>query len=241
MVVMENVSRPLIALLVASVAFLAVWMVALKPSSGGSGGSGSGGSSAYQSAIAKAHQAVATSDAASAAHGGTVPGSPAAKPSASQTSRSTPTPSAPTASAPTASTPTVSPAVATHGATKLTTRPAPTAARHAPATPAQRLSTVEQALRTNKVLALLFYNRAAADDRAVKQELASVPTRKTHVVKLAVPLTELAQYTVVTNQVPVSASPTLVLIDRTQHATTIVGFADRFEIAHRVDDALAVK
>ena len=61
------------------------------------------------------------------------------------------------------------------------------------------------------------------------------------VVKLAVPLSELARYPVVTTQVPVSESPTLVLIDRAQQATTIVGFADRFEIAQRVDDALAAK
>jgi hypothetical protein len=45
---------------------------------------------------------------------------------------------------------------------------------------------------------------------------------------------------VVTNQVPVNESPTLVLIDAQRHASTIVGFADRFEIAHRVADALAV-
>jgi hypothetical protein len=227
MVVMDNVSRPLIALLVGSVAFFAVWMVALKPS--GSGSSSSGGSSAYQSAIAKAHAAVATSNGASAAHGGTVAGAP----------RTASTPAGQT-STPAGSTQT--PAVTTHGATKLAIRPAPAATSHAaPATPAQRRNAVEGALRTNKVLALLFYNGAAADDRAIRKELASVPTHKAHVVKFAVPLSELAQYTVVTNQVPVSSSPTLVLIDRVQHATTIVGFADRFEIAQRVDDALTVR
>jgi hypothetical protein len=211
----DHVSRPLIALLVASVAFLAVWMVALKPSSSGS----SGGSNAYQSAIAKAHQAVGTSNAASAAHGGTVGGTATAKTPAAQTS---------------------APAVATGGATKLTIHPAPATSHAAPATPTQRVNSVAHALRTNKVIALLFYNGAAADDRAVRKEFGSVPTRKAHVVKLAVPLSELARYTVVTNQVPVSSSPTLVLVDRRQHATTIVGFADRFEIAQRVDDALAV-
>src|SRR5205823_13532782 len=71
--VMDNVSRPLIALLVGSVAFFAVWMVALKPSSSPSGSSG-GGSSANHSAVAKAHQAVATSNGASVAHGGVIAG-----------------------------------------------------------------------------------------------------------------------------------------------------------------------
>jgi hypothetical protein len=228
MVVMDNVSRPLIALLLGSVAFFALWMIALKPSPSGSGSSGSGGSSAYQSAIAKAHGAVATSNGASVAHGGTVAGGP----------RPPSKPAAQAASPGAAATP----AATTHGASKLTTRPAPVTTPHAAAaTPKQRRHAVEAALRTNKVLALLFYNGAAADDRAVRKELAAVPAHKAHVVTFAVPLSELAQYTVVTNQVPVTSSPTLVLIDRTQHATTIVGFADRFEIAQRVQDALGAR
>ena len=36
------------------------------------------------------------------------------------------------------------------------------------------------------------------------------------------------------------SSPTLVLIDRARQATTIVGFTDRYEIAQRVADTLAV-
>jgi hypothetical protein len=135
----------------------------------------------------------------------------------------------------------VTPATTAHAAAKPRTHATPPVAHQLPATPVARIALVERALRSKKVLALLFYNGAAADDRAVKQELASVPAHKGHVVKLAVPLSELAQYTVVTNQVPVSSSPTLVLIDRTQHASTIVGFADRFEISQRVDDVLVVK
>jgi hypothetical protein len=54
-------------------------------------------------------------------------------------------------------------------------------------------------------------------------------------------VSELARYAVVSNQVPVSFSPTLVLIDRSGQASTIVGFADRFEIAQRVADALATQ
>jgi hypothetical protein len=46
---------------------------------------------------------------------------------------------------------------------------------------------------------------------------------------------------VISNQVNITQSPTLVLVDPAAQATTIVGFADTFEIAQRVDDALAVK
>jgi type IV secretory pathway VirJ component len=228
---MENVSRPLIALLIASVAALAVWMVALKPSSGGSGTS-----AAYQSAIAKARAAVSTSAAAGVAHGGTVATTPNA----------TATPAAAaTAASNAAATPARNPATAaTHPATAATKPAAKGAAgtiRQQPVSPSLRLNAVTRALRANKVVALLFYNGAAADDRALKQELAAVPAHGKQVVKLAVPLSELTRYPVVTNQVPVEVSPTLVLVDGSHHASTIVGFADRFEIAQRVTDALTVK
>jgi hypothetical protein len=211
---MDHVSRPLIALLVGTVAFFAVWLVALKPSSSTSTG-GSPALGGYQSAIDKAHRAVAVSSAAGVAHGGTL--------------ATTPTSTA--AGAPAARTPTSAARPA---------RPAPVTARVSPAT-GRRLSSVQVALRAGKVIALLFYNPAAADDRAVRRELAAVPGHGARVLTLAVPLSELARYTIVTNQVPVDGSPTLVVIDHAHKATTVVGFADRFEIAQRVADALATK
>ncbi len=222
---MGQVSRPLIALLVATVAFFALWIVALKPSS--STTSGSSGLGAYQSAINKAHQAVAVSAAGNAAAAGETTSTPAVT-----TAPATKAPAAPATSAP--------------AATATKTRPVakPVAAVTKPAhaiTAAARLRLVSRALQTHKVLALLFYNPAAVDDNAVKQELAAVPTHRGRVVKLAVPISELSSYTAVTTQVPVNLSPTLVLVDPSGQASTIVGFADRFEIAQRVLDALAVR
>ena len=210
---MDNVSRPLIALLVGTVAFFALWIVALKPSSSTSTGS-KPGVGAYQSAIDKAHQAVTVADNASVAHGGAVAKGP---------SRTT--------------APSTSSVVSKPAAVK----PAKPVATHASKATRHRLDAVSRALVAKRVVALLFYNPAATDDRAVKTELAGVPTRGKRVVKLAVPIGELARYPVVTNQVPVNESPTLVLIDAQRHASSIVGFADRFEIAHRVADALAVQ
>jgi hypothetical protein len=202
MSVMDHVSRPLIGLLVAVVAFFALWLVALKP--GGGSSTGAQSTPALLTAVQKAHQAVTTANAASAAHGGTVATTP---------------------------TSTAAPTTAAKGAPATT---------HVTPSARQRLDVVGRALKANKVVALLFYNPRAADDKAVKAELAVVPVHGGRVVKLAVPLTELARYTVVTNQVPVSVSPTLVLIDPDQQAATIVGFSDRFEIAQRVSDALRV-
>ena len=205
---MANVPRPLIALLVATVAIAALWVVALKPSSS-SNRAGSQGT--YQSAVNKAHQAVAISNSASAAHGGTVGTSPAITPQ-------------PRAAVP----------------PKQVARHVAASPRLSPST-VRRMNVVERALSLHKVIALLFYNPAAADDQAVRRELAAVPGHGGAVVKLAVPLREASRYAGVANQVPVSSSPTLVLIDRRQRATTLVGFADGFELSQRVADALAAR
>lgn len=205
---MDRVSRPLIGLLVATVAVFALWIIALKPSSSSNSSSGGPSTSALQSAIASAHQAVTTSNNAGARDGAPVTTTPATS--------------------------------ATPAATQAQTAAAEATIKLANATN-HRVGVVTAALRAHKVLALLFYNPAATDDLAVKQELKTVPTHGRRVVKLAAPVGELARYAVVSNQIPVSFSPTLVLIDRSGRASTIVGFADRFEIAQRVTDALATR
>jgi hypothetical protein len=210
---MTNVSRPLIALLIGTVAFFAVWIVALKPSPSTSTAGGGPGLGSYQGAINSAHNAVSSSKAAARA---VETASATSTPAVTSTPAATSTP----ATAPTATTPAV--------AASTTAPPARV-----------RLNAVQHALKAHKVVALLFYNPAAADDVAVKHELAAIATHKGAVIKVSVPLTELSRYTTVTNQVQVQYSPTLVLIDRHARATTIVGFTDTFEIANRIDNALA--
>ena len=73
--VMAHVSRPLIALLLATVVFFALWLVALKPGGSSPHSSGSGQAlGRYQADINAAHQAVQTANAAggSASGGGLV-------------------------------------------------------------------------------------------------------------------------------------------------------------------------
>ena len=219
---MDRVSKPLLGVLVATVAVLALWVVALKPSSSSNSPNGSGGGlGQFQSAINKAHQAVQTSNAANARAGGDV------------TTTSSRLTSAP---------PSVKAAPATGGASAVhRSSSAKPAAASTPATAAARFGTVKAALDAHKAVALLFYNPPAADDQAVKQELAAVPTHSGRVVKLAIPLNELPSYTAVTQQVPVNVSPTLVVIARNGRAGEIVGFADKVEITQRVADALATR
>jgi hypothetical protein len=205
---MASLPRPLIGLLLATVAFFAVWTVALKPSKSGSPVSSS--STPAPAATQPKAAAPAHADAASTA-------SPATATShASATSHA--------------------------GATTATkaTPVAKAAVKHS-VTPQQRQSVIENGLNHHKVVAVLFYNPGAADDRAVKKELTEIPTRGGNVVKLAVPLPELTRYPVITNQVEVTESPTLVLIDGQHKADMLTGYLDQLELSQRVSDALAVK
>jgi hypothetical protein len=224
--------------------FFALWTVALKKTLTGGGSHAATGPSApaLQSAINKARglQSVVNSGAARA--GGT------------------PTPSAPprnTKSTPPATTQSAPPAATTPNATAPASAHKPahghaaSAAASAPKSSSatspvvslphsrpSRIAVVSQALKDHKVLALLVYNPAAADDLAVNKELKSIPTLRGKVVKLTVPVGDLGSFSSLLNEVPVNFSPTLVLIDRHRQADEIAGFADTFEIAQRVDAAL---
>jgi hypothetical protein len=215
-------SRSLIALLVGTAAFFALWIVALKPGGSGSAGGKSQGLGAYQSAINQAHQAVQVSAASNAASG----------------NDAAPAPSGGSAAAPSvaAKSATAAPASPTRAAVKPASPAVTKSVR-----PVVQIGTIKHALSAHKVVAMLFFNSAAADDRAVKQELAAVPTHRGRVVKLTIPLSQAAKFTAVTQSVPVNLSPTLVLIAPNGQAGEIVGFSDQFEIAQRVDDALAAK
>ncbi len=231
---MTHVSRPLIGLLLATVVFFALWMVALKPhgSSGSASGSENQGLGQYQTDINAAHKAVQTANGASA-RAGAVPSPPTASPPAP--SRAT-APAGGTAHA----------RVTVPASAKATARPAaaprPVARPAAiPKPAASRLDSVEQALRSHRVLALLFYNPGASDDRAIHQELAGVATHGGRVFKLAIPLSEIGRYTSIIEELPVNLSPTLVLVAPDRQTDEIVGYADPFEISQRIVDALALR
>lgn len=230
---MGNVSRPLIGLLIATVVFFALWLIALKPGSSSTSGAGNQGLGAYQPAINAARNVGKTVTNASAAAAG--------QPPPTGTTHSATQPSSTSASTATAkATRTAKPAHRTRAAIENTSPAGRHAAQSsAPATPAARLKVVSRALTEHKVLALLFYNPSAADDNAVKSELASISTHRGAVVKLEIPLSELPSYTVVISQVPVNFSPTLVIIDRAQQAQEITGFSGSYEIEQRLEQALA--
>jgi cytoskeletal protein RodZ len=225
---MRSLPKPLIGLLLGTVAFFAIWMVALKPHSSASGG----GVGQYQPAINQAHQAVTTSNQANAKLGAPTATTSATTPAA--TTHATTAPAKATAKPVT----TTKAAPTTKAKAAPTTKPTAQSASAAAAAAAQ---TVATAIRAGNVVAILFYNDAAADDRAVKTELAAIPTHGGHVVKVAVPVSQLIQFSSLTRTVDINTAPELVLIDHARQASTLVGYADSVEIAQRIDDALATK
>lgn len=230
---MTQVSRPMQILLLATVLFGAVWFVALRPK--GSSGSGAAAPAAQSApdapgvkglttAIAKAHGAVETANAAGQRAAGNAPAAVSGG-----------------ASVPVASAP-ARPVV--HARTRHVAAPS----RHAAArvhhrSPAadRRVRLVTAALRAHKAVVIAFVDAAAADSRAVAGELSHVGSVPGRAVVLAVPIGELSSYDAITRQVQITTAPTIVIVDRGGHATTIVGFADRFEIQQRLADALAAK
>lgn len=215
-------SRSLIALLVGTVAFFALWVFALKGNSSSS--SSSQGVGQYQSAINQAHQAVNTSNASNAASGndGT---------SASTSASASPSSTASSSSAKASGS--SQPASKAHASKKPVVHLTPKVAKHSQAA-LSRLSTVQHALSSHKTVVMLFYNPLGTDDQAVKQELAAVPTFGHSVVKLTIPLSEAANFTPVTDQVPVNFSPTTVLISPAGQAQQITGLVDGFVLAQYV-------
>jgi hypothetical protein len=223
---MGTLPKPLIGLLLGTVAFFAIWMVALKPHGSSSSGS-QGGVGQYQSAINQAHGAVTTSNQANAKLGA---------PTAT-TSATTPTATAKATAKATTAAP-AKPVTKAKAKAVPATKPTAQSESAAAATAAQ---TVSAAIKAGKVVAILFYNDASADDRAMKTELAAIPTHGGQVVKAAVPVSQLIQFSSLTQTVDVNTAPELVLIDHSRQATTLVGYADSVEIAQRIDNALATK
>jgi hypothetical protein len=223
---MSQVSRPVQVLLLVTVLFCIVWFVALRPK-GASGGLGTTpaarqsdapGAKGLARAVAKAHGAVTTADAAAQrSAGGAVAPSATAK-----------------AGAP------AQRAVHAH-AKHVARHVARTHAVHLSRADVAKLALVRRALRQHKAIAIAFVDPAISDARAVAVEVAHVSHFGGRAVVLSAPIAQLSRYDVITHDVQVTVAPTTVIVARNGQATTIVGYADRGEIQQRLADALVVK
>jgi hypothetical protein len=223
---MSQISPPIRILLVCTLAFMAAWMLFLRPKDDAGtpaaatptpatsrpvDAGGQKSESLAGKAVEKANEASAAQDARAEQLAGAT-GESAATPAAS-------------AVAPAADEP------ATAGAEpgKLTAK-----AASAGGLPLR----VIRALGERKVVVLLFWSPKAAEDRAVRKALSGIDRHKGKVLAQATHIKRIAAYGQITRGADVKQSPTVVVIDRDRKVETLVGYVDRTTIDQVVTDAL---
>ena len=222
---MSQISPPIRILLVCAVAFMAAWMLFLRPSTETgdpaadaptpaattpveAGGDKAG--SLAGKAVEQANEATAAQDArAEQLAGGT--GATAAAPSA------------------TAATPAVEPPVTGAKPGKFSAKDA-----SADGLPLRVL----KAIGNRKVVVLLFWSPRSADDKAVRKAIGGIDRHDGKVLAHATHLKRIAAYGQITRGADVEQSPTIVVVDRNRKVETLVGYVDRVTIEQAVMDAL---
>jgi hypothetical protein len=224
---MSQISPPIRILLVCAVAFLAAWMLFLRPKDDAgtpaaaapsapatrpvdSGGPTAG--SFAGKAVEKANDAAAASDAATEDLAAATGEKPADTPTA------------------TASTAAATPADETAAGAQSGT---PTA-KAADGLPLRVL----RAMGKRKVVVLLFWSPKSADDKAVRKALGGIDRHKGKVLAHATNVKKIAAYAPITRGADVKQSPTVVIVDRDREVQTLVGYVDRVTIDQAVTDAL---
>jgi len=208
---MSQISPPIRILLVCAVAFMAAWMTVLKP----------------KPVTAEPEAPAITHSTAQSAAGKFAQRAQAAKATAES------------AAAKAAGEDTTAAAGASAATTPATTATGGVAAPAAkPARPAGLPARVRTALAGDKVVVLLFWTPGAADDRAVRGELADVQRHGGRVVVQAAPVAQIARYQRITRGADVVQSPTVVVVGRDRKAETLVGYVDHVSIDQLVTDAL---
>lgn len=206
---MSQISPPIRIVLIAAVAFLAAWMLFLRPKAEPTAPSTPAAKTApgvkgLSSDIDKAKAASATSDAANAkiqaASGEAQTGSSAATGTASKAA------------------------------------PAKGAAANAATAGLPRR--VQKALNAKKVLVLFFYNPKSADDVATKKAVKKIDRWGGQVVVQSSDVKYVSRYTKVAKGADVEQTPTVVVVDRNAKAERLVGYQDTRSLDQAVVDAL---
>lgn len=103
----------------------------------------------------------------------------------------------------------------------------------------RREAAVVRDIRRGKVVVLLFWNAKGADDVATRAAVRGLSRHGGKVAVHVVPVSRVAEYESITQDVTVNQSPTTLVIDRKRRARTIVGLSERGELAQAVGDALS--
>lgn len=222
---MSQISPPIRILLVCAVAFMAAWMLFLRPKDDAGvpaaatpttqterpvEAGGPEANSAAGEVVEKANDTAAAQDArAEELAGAEGTGPSATKPSAIAVAGE--------------------PAVAGTDPGKLTKKAA--AAGGLPVR-------VLRALGERKVVVLLFWSPKAAEDKAVRKAVTGVDRHRGKVLAHATHIKRIAAYGQITRGADVTQSPTVVVVDRNRKVETLVGYVDRSSIDQAVTDAL---
>jgi hypothetical protein len=257
---MAQISRPFQIALVVMGLIVAVWLIALREHS--SGASGSGGSPQAQSqpapaaakpsaaspiyhgsapgvegltrAIAKAHGAVAASEHSFQRAQGQPAQASSSTPATAATAGAATTAS-PRAQSPTTSRPAAATAkVAASRANGAHPRARPSTARVV----YSKQAAIEGELKRGKVAAILLWSANGSTDAVVRRELqvAGQAMRGSVVVYEAHP-SQVASFGSFTSAVPVYATPTILIVNRRGHTTTVSGLTDAFSIEQAIGEA----
>ncbi|MEY2514988.1 MAG: hypothetical protein QOJ89_2346 [bacterium] len=202
--------------------FAGVWFVALRPKPASDA---SGTPIGPTKAVPAAKQAAAASDAANAR----------LKAAANATDSGGSAPSASNAAAAKA------PAAAKTPAAQAT---APKAANTAPAQRPQRGDTKQERvvlseMAQGKVVVMLFWSAASADDIAVRGVVRALSRHHGKVKVHVIPIGRVGDYSSITRSVKIAQSPTTLVIGKGGEARTIVGLTDPKEMNQAVGDAIA--
>jgi len=208
---MANVSRPMLIALAATVALLAVWLVALRPKPVAVEKTPLGPTKA----IPAAKKASAASDAANAKLQAAAKAGDAS-------------PAAPAAAA--------KPATANAVAQSAAKAGSPAEVRSGET---KRERVVLREIRQGKVVVMLFWSAAGADDVATRGAIRSVNRRNGKVKVHVIPIGRVGDYGTVTRGITIAQSPTTLIIGRNGRARTIVGLTEPEELRQAVADAVA--
>ncbi len=196
--------------------------------------------------VAKAHEAVATSQsnartleaksAQASGEGSPAPASAPASSSASAAASSSPSAAATTRSSSPATTRSTSPstrskATAPGSAREATRSPAP------PANAPSGQRNVELALAHGKVAVVLFWNPLGAEDEAVHAQVQRLVHSHLPVAVYQGYAQAVANYGAITRQVPVYATPTILVVAKNGQTTVLTGLQERFAIEQAIEEA----
>ena len=228
MLIVSQVSLPMRIALVATLAFSALWFVALRPKTPpaasapaaatpaqGTPGQGAPAQSAPGQAAQQANGAVqATQQAAGQA----------------EAAAGNATPDAGTAARP------------AQAAEAGAAQPAAVDVKAAVAkTDSAAAKAVLADIAKRKVVVLLFWDRRVSDDRAVHTAVKGLSRRGGKVAVHVAPIAKLADYEAISRGVPVVTSPTVLIIDRARRARSVGGLTVPAELEELVGKALRVK